>query len=218
MQAGSLTGDDGKPLAPFHIRALAETNDHCLWLGTGYERRAGMAEQSVRSLFASRDGRLYIGYMTAFAVLSPEEDKILRVYTTQDGLCNNFIGCITEDGDGDIWLGSNSGVSRFDKRQQLFYNYYVSGSNRSAYFWNDFLFFGNNKNLTYFNLRKFKQFPNRQKTLITDLEVNNRSVAIRQEINGQVILSNSVSYTSAVRLNHANRNFSLTFSNLSYSP
>ena len=229
-----LTGDDGKPLAPFHIRALAETNDHCLWLGTttlgvcryagegnrletGYERRAGMAEQSVRSLFASRDGRLYIGYMTAFAVLSPEEDKILRVYTTQDGLCNNFIGCITEDGDGDIWLGSNSGVSRFDKRQQLFYNYYVSGSNRSAYFWNDFLFFGNNKNLTYFNLRKFKQFPNRQKTLITDLEVNNRSVAIRQEINGQVILSNSVSYTSAVRLNHANRNFSLTFSNLSYS-
>mgnify|MGYP001775263769 CR=1 FL=1 len=229
-----LTGEDGKPLPPFHIRALAETGDHGIWLGTttlgvcryagegnrletGYEQRAGMAEQSVRSLFASRDGRLYIGYMTAFAVLSPGEDRIRRVYTTQDGLCNNFIGCITEDGDGDLWLGSNSGVSRFDKQQQLFYNYYVSGSNRSAFFWRGFLFWGNNKNLTYFDARKSKQFPSQRKTLITDLEVNNRPVAIRQEINGQVILPNSVSYTSAIRLSHANRNFSLTFSNLSYS-
>ena len=230
----TFRGEDGKPLPPFHVRALAETTDRSIWLGTttlgvckydgegerlnmGYENRAGMTEQSVRSLHASRDGLLYVGYMNGFALLSPSEDKVVRVYTTQDGLCNNFIGCITEDESGDIWLGSNSGISHYDKQQKLFYNYYVSGSNRSAFFWQDFLFWGNNKNLTYFNSQRFKQSGKQQKVLITGLEVNNRPVGIRQEINGQVILSNSVSYTSDIHLSHANRNFSLTFSNLSYS-
>jgi len=230
----ALADADGKPLRPFQIRALAETADGAIWLGTaslgigrydgegnrlvtGYEKRAGMSEQSVRSLYASSDGSLYIGYMDAFAIFSPRADSIRHVYTTHDGLCNNFIGCMTEDDRGDMWLGSNSGISRFDKRQQLFYNYYVSGSNRSAFFWQDFLFWGNNKNLTYFNSGKLKQMEKQQKVLITDLEVNNRPVAIRQEINGQTILPNSISYMSGICLNHANRNFSLTFSNLVYS-
>lgn len=229
-----LLGDDGQPLPPLHIRALAETADHSIWLGTttwgvcrydgkgrkletGYEQRKGMTARSVRSLLASADGQLYVGYMDAFAVLSPRSNAITSVYTTQDGLCNNFIGCLTEDDKGDIWLGSNSGVTRYDKHQHLFYNYYISGSNRSAFFWHDFLFWGNNKNLTYFNLPKFRLFEKRQEVLITGLEVNNRPVAIGQAVNGQVILPASVSYLSGIRLSHANRNFSLTFSNLSYS-
>ena len=36
--------------------------------------------------------------------------------------------------------------------QHLFYNYYIAGSNRSVLHWEDVLFWGNNKNLTYFNL------------------------------------------------------------------
>ena len=58
---------------------MAETDDHTLWLGTanygickvinenelqtGYEKKYGMAENSVRSLLASSDGNLYVGYM-----------------------------------------------------------------------------------------------------------------------------------------------------------
>lgn len=230
----AFTDDNGQPVPPFQVRALAETGDHAIWLGTaslgvcryagegtrfetGYEKQAGMSGLSVRSLFASRDGCLYVGYMDAFAIFSPQENKIVHVYTTQDGLCNDFIGCMTEDSGGDIWLGSNSGISRYDKQQQLFYNYYVSGSNRSAFFWRDYLFWGNNKNLTYFDSQKFKQFEKRQKVLITGLEVNNHPVDIGQKINGQVILSQNVSYVSGISLSHENRNFSISFSNLSYS-
>lgn len=69
-------------------------------LQTGYEKKYGMAENSVRSLLASSDGNLYVGYMAGLAVFSPGQDAITHVYTTRDGLCSNFIGCMTEDADG----------------------------------------------------------------------------------------------------------------------
>ena len=220
-------------LSPLYIRAMAETDDHTLWLGTanygickvinekelqtGYEKKYGMAENSVRSLLASSDGNLYVGYMAGLAVFSPGQDAITHVYTTRDGLCSNFIGCMTEDVDGQIWLGSNSGISRYSRHQHLFYNYYIAGSNRSVLHWEDVLFWGNNKNLTYFNPDDIKAFTTSESVVITGLEVNNKPVEIGREVNGQTILSQSIFYTPFVRLNHANRDFALTFNNLSYS-
>lgn len=151
------------------------------------------------------------------AVVSPEENRIVQTFTTQDGLCNDFVGCITEDDKGNIWIGSNSGISRYDSQQHLFYNYYVSGSNRSALYWKHTLFWGNNKNLTYFSPQKTDRFEKSKKVLITGLEVNNRPVGINQSVNGQTILPNGISYQSAIRLNYQNRDFSLTFSDMSYS-
>lgn len=220
-------------LSPLYIRTIAETSDHTLWLGTanygickvinenklqtGYEKKYGMAENSVRSLLASSDGNLYVGYMTGLAIFSPKQNSITHVYTTRDGLCSNFIGCMTEDANGQIWLGSNSGISRYSRHQHLFYNYYIAGSNRSVLHWGDVLFWGNNKSLTYFNPDDIKAFATSETIVITGLEVNNKPVEIGRKVNGQIILSQSIFYTPFVRLNHANRDFALTFNNLSYS-
>lgn len=220
-------------MSPPYIRAIVETTDGNLWLGsanyglckvinenelyTGYEEKQGMEEHSVRSLLASSDGDLYIGYMTGFAIFSLQQNKIIRNYTTRDGLCSNFIGCLTEDETGQIWLGSNSGISRYSRHQHLFYNYYIAGSNRSALHYKNTLLWGNNKNLTYFNPDDIKAFTTSEAVVITGLEVNNKRVEIGKPMNGQVILSQSIFYTSSVCLNHENRDFSLTFNNLSYS-
>lgn len=223
----------GRHLPSLFIRAMAETADHALWLGTanyglckmmdgnmldvGYEERYGLVENSIRSLMASCDGNLYIGYMTGFGVFSPDENTLKQVYTTKDGLCSSFVGCITEDKDGQVWVGSNSGISRYSRHQHLFYNYYISGSNRSALCCGTTLFWGNNKNLTFFNPDDIKAFAASESVVITGLEVNNKRVEIGKRINGQVILSQNIYYTPALVLNHANRDFSLIFNNLSYS-
>ena len=219
------------------IRSIAVTKDGGIWLGTsnqgvcrvsvsasgeisaksGYEQKANVKNHSVRSLLASTDGNLYVGYMDGFAILSPQQDSIREFYTTADGLCSNFVGCITEDAKGHIWLGSNSGISRYSRHQHLFYNYYIAGSNRSALFSNHTLFFGNNQSMTYFHPDDVDVYPANERVLITGLEVDNRPVEIDKEINGQIILREGISYTNQVILNNDNRDFSLTFNNLSHS-
>ena len=169
------------------IRSIAVTKDGGIWLGTsnqgvcrvsvsasgeisaksGYEQKANVKNHSVRSLLASTDGNLYVGYMDGFAILSPQQDSIREFYTTADGLCSNFVGCITEDAKGHIWLGSNSGISRYSRHQHLFYNYYIAGSNRSALFSNHTLFFGNNQSMTYFHPDDVDVYPANERVLIT---------------------------------------------------
>lgn len=222
---------------PLFVRAITATTDGTIWLGTsnrgvcrvkenasgdmvvksGYEQKANIEYHSVRSLLASSDGNLYVGYIDGFAILPPRQDAIQAFYTTSDGLCSNFIGCIAEDGKGHIWLGSNSGISRYSRHQHLFYNYYIAGSNRSALFSNNILFFGNNQSMTYFNPDDVDAYPYHERVLITGLEVDNRPVEIGKEINSQVILDKGISYTNEIVLNNDNRDFSLTFNNLSYS-
>ena len=219
------------------VRAITRTRDGAIWLGTseqgvcritelasgditakkGYEPNINLDYHSVRSLLASSDGNLYIGYVDGFAVLSPSQDTISEFYTTNNGLCSNFVGCIVEDGKGRIWLGSNSGISRYSRHQHLFYNYYIAGSNRSAIFSCNTLFFGNNQSLTYFDPDEIDAYPNNERVLITGLEVDNRSVEIGETINNQIVLDKMISYTDQVILNNDNRDFSLVFNNLSYS-
>lgn len=226
-----------KTKEPLFIRAIVGTKEGTIWLGTanfgickivesasggflargGYEQRATIKYHSVRSLLTSSDGNLYIGYTDGFAILPLKQDSIREFYTTNNGLCSNFIGCIAEDGKGHIWLGSNSGISRYSRHQHLFYNYYIAGSNRSALFSNHMLFFGNNQSLTYFNPDEIEAYPKNERVLITDIEVNNRSVEIGEKINGQIVLDQMISHTKRVRLSNDNRDFSLVFNNLSYS-
>lgn len=220
------------------VRAIAETKDGTIWIGssnlgisrlkiqnkenivsivTGYEKRKHIEGRHVRSLLASSDGNLYIGYSDGFAILSPQMDMIREFYTTNNGMCSNYVGCIVEDQKGHVWLGNNSGMSRYSRHQHLFYNYYIAGSNRSAFLYDHILLWGNNKSLTYFNPDDVDSYQIDNKVLITNLKVADRPVGIGEKINGQIILNRNISFADSIVLSNANRDFSLTFNNLSYS-
>lgn len=220
------------------IRNIVSTKDGDIWLGTsnagicrlkmtseqeissvrfGYESEAGINQCSTRSLITSTDGTLYAGYTNGFATLSPIHDSIQNYYTTQNGLCSNFIGAIVEDSKNRIWLGSNSGISRYSRHQHLFYNYYIVGSNRSALSHNGILFWGNNRSLTYYNPDDLCSYVSEDKVKIIRLEINNKTVSINESIHEQTILKEGISYIDSLVLANNNRDFALTFNNLSYS-
>lgn len=227
---------DGNLLKGLSIRAITEGRNGELWLGGpdglrklvvaadgkvtvkgNYEVDAGVSARYVRALLSSKDGQLYIGYTDGLGILAQDKDTIQHFYTTRDGICSNFVTCITEDEKGHIWLGTNSGISRYSRHQNLFYNYYISGSNRSVMRMGSTLFFGNNYALTYFNSDVLTVVPPIKKNVLLDLEVNNKRVMIGEKINGQVILQKGLPYTDGIVLSYANRDFSLSFSNLLYS-
>ena len=187
----------------------------------GYEARAGMpdTEIEVRALLYGTDKKLWAGYAgSGLVACSPEGDSILTRYTTAQGLCSNFVTALAEDNDHSLWVGSNSGISRLSRHLQSFYNYYISGSNRSVFFGKDFLFWGNHSMLTYFRPSDLRFNYPKEKGLVifTDLEVNHTPVQIGQKVNGQVVLPQSLLYTSELHLTHENRSFSLLFTNLLY--
>jgi len=67
----------------------------------------------VKSLYEDRDGNLWVG--TNGDGLYRLKDRVVRMFTTDDGLPNNLLMTVLIAHDGAIWTGANcGGVSRFD--------------------------------------------------------------------------------------------------------
>jgi signal transduction histidine kinase/ligand-binding sensor domain-containing protein len=120
----SWTAKDG---VPGPVRAIAQTPDGYLWLGTeaGLYRFDGLhfvaweptfGEQilgsSVWSLCTSRDGSLWIGFSSGR--ISQLRNGHLKNYSHADGMPDGGILSIVEDGNGSIWAGGQYGLTKLD--------------------------------------------------------------------------------------------------------
>src|SRR6266550_695181 len=120
----SWTAKDG---IPGPVRAIAQTPDGYLWLGTGaglyrfdglhfvaWEPTSGeqILVSSVLSLCTSRDGSLWIGFSSGG--ISQLRNGHLKNYSHADGVPDGGILSIVEDGIGSIWAGGQYGLSKLD--------------------------------------------------------------------------------------------------------
>ena len=218
------------------VTAICEDKQRNIWIGTakgivrlsqvnvrplkmvhGYEEKENIGARVVSALLTGTDGTVYVGYKNGFGIIPVGEDRITSFYTVKDGLCNDCIDCIAEDEKNRIWLGSISGISRYSRQQHVFYNYYISSSNKSVMLFKNTLFWGNNKSLTYFEPEKLTSATIASKTLLTGLEVDNKQINIGEKIKGQVILNSNIASVDHLELINANRDFSLQFNNLAFS-
>ncbi len=106
------------------IRAIAQTKDGYLWLGTdeglaqfdGYDfvvfnkENGALPSNSVGALWAARDGGLWIGTAGGLTLY---RDRKFTTYTKKDGLADTFINSITEDRSGALWMAAGIYLSRF---------------------------------------------------------------------------------------------------------
>lgn len=185
-----------------------------------YRMTSSLQGGTVYDVFAASDSCLYLACTKGLGIVNPGNPNDIELFTTKDGLCSNWIYCITEDDNGHIWLGSNSGITHYIRNKKLFYNYYISGSTRSVYKQNDMLFWGGSKNFTSFSPKQAIssfELPQGNKVIFTELEVNGKVVPIGKSVNGQIILSHSLIETGNITLSYVNRDFSLSFSDLTYS-
>lgn len=217
------------------VSSICEDKKQNIWIGTdigvlrleggdnrtlvvsrGYEEKAKVDARSVNALIVSSGGIIYVGYAKGFGIVFADMDQLSYFYTAKDGLCNDNISSIIEDAEGHIWLGNVSGISRYSNHKHLFYNYYISGNNRSVMLLDKTLFWGNNKSLTYFNPAMIASSFNNKVSFI-GLEVNNKLINAGEKVNDQMVLTENISYTEEVQLEYMNRDFALLFSNLNYS-
>ena len=115
--------EEGLPQAA--IRALAQTRDGYLWLGTDdgvlrfdglrfvpFGLRDGLRGGGVKTLLADSRGALWIG---GGGGLSRLQGGGISSYTVQDGLPSDNISALAEDREGRIWVGTDNGLALWER-------------------------------------------------------------------------------------------------------
>ena len=122
--------EDGLPQDT--IRAIAQTTDGFLWIGTdeglarfdGYDfvpmgkDREQLPSNSISALAAGQDGSLWVG--TPYGVTRYSQRQF-KTYTVKDGLAANAVSALFVDHAGVLWIVAGGNLSRFDGAQ--FKNY-----------------------------------------------------------------------------------------------
>ena len=107
------------------IRAITQTADGYLWLGTdeglarfdGYEfttfdKRGGdLPSNSIAALATTADGALWIGTASG---LAEYREKRFRTFTRQDGLPDDSVTALYADSRGALWIVAGTGLSRLE--------------------------------------------------------------------------------------------------------
>ena len=109
------------------IRAISQTPDGYLWIGTsgGLARFDGvrfvvyarfntptLTDDNIRALAVAKDGSLWIA--TDGGGLIHYKDGRFKPFGPNEGLTNEFVGAVMEDSRGTVWAGTNRGLFRGD--------------------------------------------------------------------------------------------------------
>lgn len=82
------------------------------WQGDGWVQQAGSLPDNISFLTTmteTRSGRMLIGSMRDGLVLHETDGRNLSISTT-NGLPDNWVKCIVEDREGNIWVGTRGGL------------------------------------------------------------------------------------------------------------
>jgi hypothetical protein len=127
---------------------------------------------------------------------------------------------ILEDHDGQIWISTNKGVSKFDPTTSTFRNYTESDGLQSDQFnrWSSLtlstgdLLFGGTNGFNMFNPKAMVDNKHMPKVYITDFKVFNKPVPIGDN----EILSQNILLTKEITLSYSQNVFSFEFTALNY--
>lgn len=134
LEYNSRTWQTDEGLPHDNVQALSQTSDGYLWVGTssGLARFDGvafaafdtnntpeLANPSITALCADPDGSLWIG--TDGGGLVKMKDGRFSRFTTANGLAGNNLRVVYRGRDGALWVGTATGMSRF--QNGAFINY-----------------------------------------------------------------------------------------------
>lgn len=176
----------------------------------------------VVTMLLDSDSTLWLGNYDKGLYKYNFNDKSFRVFTEIDGLPNNDIVCIEEDTEGNLWLGTSYGLSRFNKKEE-FINFFQNEGLQNLQFHrnsshkdnNGLLFFGGNIGLTFFDPQLVGKFGNNETPNITlkSISVRNKEIKPNDETK---LLSQILNNTEKITLNHKQNVFTIAYHAFDY--
>ncbi|MCP4151607.1 MAG: histidine kinase, partial [bacterium] len=182
-----------------------------------------ISHNSILCIHEDRTGDLWIG--TEGGGLNKFESKngTFHAFTVIDGLPNDVIFGILEDKQGNLWMSTNNGLTRFNRGTVSFKNFDIRDGlqsnefNPGAFFQNPKgeMFFGGQMGLNTFRPGNIKTNRYVPPVVITDLLIANRPVPYAG-IKADSPLAKNIVETKSLTLSYKAGLFSFEFSALDY--
>jgi signal transduction histidine kinase/ligand-binding sensor domain-containing protein/DNA-binding response OmpR family regulator len=139
---------------------------------------------AVRSIYEDKKKNFWVGTQEGGLVLFNRTDGTFKRFTTADGLPQNTILRILEGKDGNLWLSTYNGLSRFDPERKNFKNFSQADGLQSNQFSfngalglsNGELLFGGIKGFNIFSPRYIEEKKKIPQLFLSGLNINNAPV------------------------------------------
>lgn len=226
--------------APKFVRSLYEDSKGNIWIGSENsplvffdpKKDKFMSLSSTRGtgrIFSSiifsiteyPKNVIWVGSESGLNKITPLDDGkfSIKSFSEESGLPDKSVNSILPDNKGNLWLGTIKGLVKFNIQKESFQNYLhnISFNSNSSLKVNDHCFlFGSYEGFVLFDPVNVTSDSKAPEVIISDLKLSNRSVGIGEEVNGDVILSEDISYTKEITLHYDNQ-FTLEFTGLHFS-
>ena len=207
----------------FHPDSLiADSDDYHLFNYTN----GTFCSNEIRCIYRDTKGRMWVGTSGSGLNLCEPEDNYRSLkyehYGTSEGLVNDVIQSILGDNNGNLWVATEYGISKFNPTNHSFENYFFSSytlgnvySENSACVGVDGkLLFGTNYGLLVIDPDKIQDSETFSPVVFTDLHVNGTQINPTMEDSP---LKQSLAYSDEITLKYFQNSFLIDFSTFDYS-
>ena len=180
----------------------------------------GFPSNAVNHMIEDSKGRIWIATREGLIVFPKcEQPEDYIHYGTNQGLANSYVRAIQEDLDGNIWVSTNGGISKFDEKEEKFYNYnhqdgiplgdFMDGS--ACITSKGIIYFGSQNGVCYFNPNELSGNRDVSPVAITQFVVYNQDA---EEKESSISLPINDKH---IKLAHNQNTFDVSFNVLDYS-
>lgn len=203
----NLTGKNKPELSFIHYNANPKTN-------------LSLNNNEINVLYEHQDGSIWIGTQGGGINVLDHKAKKIRYITIEEGLSGEDVFSLVPDGEGNLWISTNKGLSCYNLYEGNFNNYTPSdGIQGYVFMLNSYfrsstgkLYFGGRNGFTCFEPSLIINNKIQPKVIFSGIKIFNKDVEIGDEVSGQVVLTSALSEMQSITLTHKEYIFSIRFS------
>jgi signal transduction histidine kinase/ligand-binding sensor domain-containing protein/DNA-binding NarL/FixJ family response regulator len=183
-----------------------------------------ISDNRIYSMIEDKQGDIWLGTGNGLDRIEKKSHAIKHIAFT-NGSTDAAVAGIIEDKKGNLWVSHKNGISKlardlsirqFTMSDGLQSNEFSDGAFYKSKF-ADQLFFGGNNGFNSFTPDSIKPDLTIPKTVITQIQILNRDVALGEEVNGRAVLNKPLHLLKELALNYADKNISIEFAGLHFA-
>lgn len=189
---------------------------------------SSLLSSSIYDIKEDSNGRIWIGTDAGLSIFNAAA-RTFKTFTEKDRLPHNSILDILEDDEGDLWLSTPNGLSRVrlqsgSPRIIDVRNYTQADGLQDLQFNDDAayrtqkgeLIFGGASGFNIFKPGQLGRNLNKPKVILSDFQLLNRSLVPDREIDGDIILKESIVRTNFIELPPSKNVFTIEFAAINF--